>query len=348
VRIVSAIESGDELADLVPLERLAPALAATTGDAAWLSARVELLSGGKSNLTFSLRSDAGELILRRPPTGALLPSAHDMAREARVQTALATTGVPVADIVLFDAGELIGVECYVMSKVPGHVIREHLPSGYGETVAQRTAISRSFVDTLATLHAVDPDAVGLADYGRPAGFMSRQIRRWTGQWAASATQQVAEMDELARRLDAAVPVQRRTAIVHGDYRLDNVVLDPKSPERINAVLDWELSTLGDPLADVGLLSLFWVGPGEQQLGLVPGVTHLPGFASRSMMLERYAAVSGAGLDDLSWYEAFAHFKFAVIAQGVQVRAKAGAMGGQHFGDLDNEILRLADAGLQLL
>lgn len=335
-------------ADLVPVNRLGPALVDATGEGAWRAPMVDLISGGKSNLTFALRSEAGELILRRPPTGELLPSAHDMMREARVQSALAATEVPVAEIVLVDAGELIGVPCYVMTKVPGHVVRGELPEGYAASHEERTAVSLAFADTLAALHAVDPAAVGLGDYGRPHGFMARQVRRWTGQWQASATHEVAEIDELARRLARSVPEQERTTIVHGDYRLDNVVLDARRPGAINAVLDWELSTLGDPLTDLAMLSLFWTGPGERQLSLIPGVTHLPGFATRDQMLTRYSATSGADLAEMSWYEAFAHFKFAVIAQGVQVRARAGAMGGQDFGDLDDEILHLGHAGLALV
>lgn len=337
-----------DMVQLVRLDRLGPALVEVTADVAWHDTEAELISGGKSNLTFLLTSDAGELILRRPPTGHLLPSAHDMVREARVQAALAGTNVPVARIVLADAGDLIGIQCYVMAKVPGHVIRGELPGGYAGTATEREALSYSFVDTLAALHAVDPEAVGLGDYGHPEGFMSRQVRRWTGQWKASATHEVAEIDALAQRLADSVPVQRRATIVHGDYRLDNVVLDPVHTGRINAVLDWELSTLGDPLTDLALLSLFWTGPGERRLSLIPGVTHLPGFPTREQMLQRYAATSGTDLADMGWYEAFAHFKFAVIAQGVQARARAGAMGGQDFGDLDDEILHLARSGLTLL
>ncbi|GAB2642528.1 phosphotransferase family protein [Nocardioides ginkgobilobae] len=334
--------------DLVRTERLGPALAQATGDDRWADLSAELISGGKSNLTFLLRSGADELVLRRPPTGGLLASAHDMGREARVQSALADTDVPVARVVLADAGELIGIPCYVMEKVPGHIVRGDLPEGYAETPAERERLSYAFADTLAALHAVDADAVGLGDYGRPEGFVARQVRRWTGQWQASATHEVPEIDELARRLAATVPPQQRATIVHGDYRLDNVVLDAERPGQVNAVLDWELSTVGDPLTDLALLSLFWIGPGEQQLSLIPGVTHLPGFPTREQMLERYAVTSGADLADIGWYEAFAHFKFAVIAQGVQARAKAGAMGGQDFGDLDDEILHLGRAGLDLL
>jgi aminoglycoside phosphotransferase (APT) family kinase protein len=271
-----------------------------------------------------------------------------MMREARVQKSLAGTDVPIAEVILADAGELIGIQCYVMRRVPGHVVRGELPAGYADTAAQRQALSFAFVDTLAALHAVDYEAVGLGDYGRPQGFMARQVRRWTGQWEASATHAVPAIDELARRLAATVPSQQRATIVHGDFRLDNVVLDGQDPARIRAVLDWELSTLGDPLTDLALLSLFWIGPGEQQLSLIPGVTHLHGFPTREQMLDRYAAISGADLADISWYQAFAHFKFAVIAQGVQVRAASGSMGGQSFGNLDDEILHLGSAGVDLL
>ncbi|HEY9563349.1 MAG TPA: phosphotransferase family protein [Nocardioides sp.] len=335
-----------DVADLVKLDRLGPALVEATGDDAWREVTAELISGGKSNLTFTLSSAAGELILRRPPTGKLLPSAHDMGREARVQAGLAGTDVPVAKIVLHDGGELIGIQCYVMEKVPGHVIRGELPRGYATTDSEREQMAFTFVDTLAALHAVDQDAVGLGDYGRPAGFMERQVRRWTGQWEASRTHEVAEIDELARRLTKGVPGQERSTIVHGDYRTDNVVYAPNDPARINAVLDWELSTLGDPLTDLGLLMLFWRSAADGPLSLIPGITHLPGFPDRDAMLERYAATSGADLSDMGYYQAFAHFKFAVIAQGVSARSAAGDMGGQVFGNLDDEIVALAQSGLE--
>lgn len=333
---------------LVPLDRLGPALADATANEAWRDTSAQLISGGKSNLTFNLSSDAGELILRRPPTGTLLPSAHDMGREARVQQALAGTDVPVATIVLHDRGGLIGVPCYVMEKAPGHIIRGELPNGYATTPETREQLSFAFVDTLAALHVVNHDAVGLGDYGRPDGFMARQVRRWTGQWEASKDHDVREIDELARRLTKDQPTQSRSTIVHGDYRLDNVVYDVADPSRINAVLDWELSTLGDPLSDVALLMLFWRSAEDGRLDLIPSVTHLPGFPERAAMLERYSAASGADLSEMDYYQAFAHFKFAVIAQGVQARAKAGDMGGQDFGDLDDQILYLGQTGLELL
>jgi aminoglycoside phosphotransferase (APT) family kinase protein len=337
-----------QLHELVPVQQLGPALVEATDRPEWEHPEVALISGGKSNLTFTLSSPAGRLVLRRPPSGKLLPSAHDMGREARVQRALAETDVPTAGIVLVDDGALLGVPFYVMEKVEGHVVRGELPDGYAEAASERRAIGEGFVDTLAALHAVDPDAVGLGDYGRPEGFLARQVRRWTGQWEASRFEPVAEIEELGARLAAKVPTQQRTAVVHGDYRLDNVVLHPTAPGRISAVLDWELSTLGDPLTDLALVLLFWREQGEAELSLIPGVTHLPGFPTREEMLARYAASTTVDVSDIDWYLAFAHFKFAVIAQGVAARSRAGAMGGQDFGDLTTEVLGLGRRGLTLV
>lgn len=337
-----------DLDDLVRLDRLGPALAKETGEDAWLDASAELISGGKSNLTFTLTSAAGELIMRRPPTGKLLPSAHQMDREARVQQRLAGTNVPVARVVLHDEGDLIGIQCYVMEKVEGHIIRGEMPDGFATTPEERERMAFGFVDTLAALHDVDPQAIGLGDYGRPDGYMERQVRRWTGQWEASKSHDVPAVDELARRLGADIPPQQRSSIVHGDYRTDNVIHDVADPGRLNAVLDWELSTLGDPLSDLGLLMLFWRSADEGAVSLIPGVSHLPGFPDRHALLERYAKTSGADISDMSYYQAFAHFKFAVIAQGVSARSKAGAMGGQDFGDLDSMIPGMAEAGLHHL
>jgi aminoglycoside phosphotransferase (APT) family kinase protein len=334
--------------DLVRPDRVGPAIADATGIGDWTDLSVELVSGGKSNLTFELISAAGSLILRRPPTGELLPSAHDMGREARIQRALAPTPVPVAPIVLEDDGKLIGVPFYVMEKVPGHVIRGELPDGYATTPEERQALTRTFVDTLAALHAINPDDVGLSDYGRPNGFLERQIRRWGGQWEASRTTEVSAVDELGRRLRQARPATSANTIVHGDYRLDNCLFDPTDPGRIAAVLDWELSTLGDPLTDVGMLLFFWRGPGEPSTSLTPGVTHLPGFPDRAEIIEQYQARTGNDLSQIAYYEAFAHYKFAIIAQGIAARVQAGSMGGQDFGNLDDEVRHTAEQGLQRL
>jgi aminoglycoside phosphotransferase (APT) family kinase protein len=336
-------------ADLVRPDRLGPVLADATGDGRWRSLDATLIAGGKSNLTFELTSAAGALILRRPPSGELLPSAHDMGREARIQRALEATSVPVPKIVLTEPdADLLGVPFYVMEKVPGHIIRDELPDGYAQTPAEKLALSDALVDVLADLHAVDPEAIGLGDYGRPHGYLERQLRRWNGQWEKSKTHEVAAVDELGAQLAKLQPESQRASIVHGDYRLDNCLMALADPARVAAVLDWELSTLGDPLTDLGLLLFYWREPGEDKPALTPAVTRNPGFPGRGHLVERYARRTGAQLDDMAFYEAFAYFKFAVIAQGIAARVAAGSMAGQDFGDLDQEVTKIAEDGLSRL
>jgi aminoglycoside phosphotransferase (APT) family kinase protein len=336
-------------ADLVRPDRLGPVLADATGDGRWRSLDAALIAGGKSNLTFELTSAAGALILRRPPSGELLPSAHDMGREARIQRALEATSVPVPKIVLTEPGaDLLGVPFYVMEKVPGHIIRDELPDGYAQTPAEKLALTDALVDVLADLHAVDPEAIGLGDYGRPHGYLERQLRRWNGQWEKSKTHEVAAVDELGAQLVKLRPESQRASIVHGDYRLDNCLMALADPARVAAVLDWELSTLGDPLTDLGLLLFYWREPGEDKPALTPAVTRNPGFPGRGHLVERYARRTGAQLDDMAFYEAFAYFKFAVIAQGIAARVAAGSMAGQDFGDLDQEVTKIAEDGLSRL
>jgi aminoglycoside phosphotransferase (APT) family kinase protein len=336
-------------ADLVRPDRLGPVLADATGDGRWRSLDATLIAGGKSNLTFELTSAAGALILRRPPSGELLPSAHDMGREARIQRALEGTSVPVPKIVLTEPGaDLLGVPFYVMEKVPGHIIRDELPDGYAQTPAEKLALTDALVDVLADLHAVDPEAIGLGDYGRPHGYLERQLRRWNGQWEKSKTHEVAAVDELGAQLVTLRPESQRASIVHGDYRLDNCLMALADPARVAAVLDWELSTLGDPLTDLGLLLFYWREPGEDKPALTPAVTRNPGFPGRGHLVERYARRTGAQLDDMAFYEAFAYFKFAVIVQGIAARVAAGSMAGQDFGDLDQEVTKIAEDGLSRL
>ena len=188
--------------NLTRLDLVGPALARALGDPGWERLEASLVSGGKSNLTFELSSDAGEAVLRRPPDGPLLPRAHDMGREARVQRALAGTAVPVAAILLEDAGDLIGVPFYVMEKVDGYVIRGALPGGWAESAEERCAVADVLIDTLADLHAIDPDAIGLSGYGRPSGLGERQVRRWSDQWERSKSREVPAVDELGRLLRA--------------------------------------------------------------------------------------------------------------------------------------------------
>ena len=336
--------------DLTRADRLGPALAESTGDDRWRVHSSALIEGGKSNLTIELTSAAGALILRRPPTGPLLPRAHDMGREVRVQRALLGTPVPVPRIVLAETEPgLLDVPFYVMEKVPGVVLRDEMPPGYAEQPADRLALADALVDTLVDLHSVDPRAVGLGDYGRPEGFLARQVRTWERQWEASKTHDVATVDELARRLSGHPwSESERPAVVHGDYRLDNCIYDAVDPARINAVIDWELSTLGDPRADLGMLLFYWSQPGEPEPMLGSALTAHSGFPDRAHLVSRYAAGSGRDLSDLGAYVAYAHFKFAGIAQGIAARVAGGQMAGQDFGDLDAEVDRVAQAGLNAL
>lgn len=327
-----------------------PKIAEATGDRAWTDFEAELIAGGKSNLTFTLRSDAGELILRRPPTGELLPSAHDMGREARIQLGLADTDVPVAKVVLNETtGEDLGVPYYVMEKVVGHVIRDELPPGFAESDDDKAAMADAQIDALVALHAVDQDAVGLGDLGRPEGYLERQLRRWLGQSEKSSDSVRAErLPDLAARLGESMPTSPSSRIIHGDYRLDNYVVDPDDPGRIKAILDWELSTLGDPVADLSQTVLYWGDPEGPTVPLIPTITTEPGWPGSQRLLDRYCDATGTDPSHMPWYLAFATFKFAAIAQGVATRSEAGDMAGQDFGDIGPQIRELVDHGHSIL
>jgi len=338
-----------DVEDLTRSAVLGPVLAQATGDDRWLRHEARLIAGGKSNLTFELTSEAGALVLRRPPTGHLLASAHDMGREVRVQRALVETAVPVPEVVFFDAeGVVLGVPAYAMAKVEGHVVRDALPAGYATTPTERAGLADSLIDTLVALHSIDPAEVGLGDFGRPEGFLARQIRRWGSQWGQSASRPVPEVTRLSALLTERLPSSPRAAIVHGDFRIDNCILDAVDPARVAAVLDWEMATLGDPMTDLGMLLFYWREADQGQHPLIPTVTTEPGFPTRRHLCERYAAATGVSLEEIDYYRAFANFKFAVIAEGISARVAAGAMAGQDFGNLDSLVLECATTGLELL
>ena len=326
-----------------------PYLARVLGDEAWLTPTVTLIAGGKSNLTYRVGSPAGQVILRRPPLGHVLPTAHDMTREYTAMAALAGTPVPVPRMLhLCRDPDLLGQPFYVMEAVEGHVCREGLPPGYADEPAQRRAIGEGLVAVLGDLHNVDPAEVGLAEFGRPEGYLARQVRRWTQQWEATRLAGLESVDDLARDLAASVPVTQRHTIVHGDFRLDNTILDPRRPGRVVAVLDWEMSTLGDPLADLGVLIVYWSQDGdgpERSLGtVVPTGTALPGFPTRREVAALYAARSGLDLGELPWYVAFAFWKLAVVCAGIVARVQHGAMVGAGFDGIADRIGPLVELG----
>ncbi|WP_411097473.1 phosphotransferase family protein [Streptomyces sp. 020-2-3H-GM] len=292
-----------------------------------------LIEGGRSNLTYVVGDGTGQWVVRRPPLGHVLATAHDMAREYRVISGLHPTAVPVPEpLLLCEDDAVLGAPFYVMEYVEGVPYRtaEQLaPLGPERT---RAAVL-GLVDTLVDLHAVDPGAVGLADFGRPEGFLERQLRRWGKQLDASRNRELAGVDELHADLGRSLPASPAPTVVHGDYRLDNVLLGPD--ERIRAVLDWEMSTLGDPLTDLGLLVMY-----SSDLGLpespVSTTSGAPGHPSPAELIERYAARSGRDTSAISWYTAFAWFKLAVILEGIHYRYTLGQTVGAGFdriGDL---------------
>ncbi len=326
-----------------------PHLAAALDDPAWRDCSVTLIAGGKSNLTFRVDSPAGSVILRRPPLGHVLPTAHDMVREHTVMSALAGTDVPVPQMRhLCTDPEVLGQPFYVMERVEGHVCREDLPPGYADQPAQRRAIGEGLVEVLAALHEVDPVAVGLEGFGRPDGYLERQVRRWGKQWDATRIEGHEELDALATDLAAQLPGTQRNTVVHGDYRLDNTILHPTEPGRIAAVLDWEMSTLGDPLADLGILLGYWsqaddAGP-RTSATVVPAATVLEGFPTRAEVAELYAARTGLDLTPLPWYVAFAAWKLAVVCAGIVARVQGGAMLGEGFDGIEERIAPLVEIG----
>jgi aminoglycoside phosphotransferase (APT) family kinase protein len=306
------------------------------GMEAWFDAHVpgarapltyERIAGGLSNLTYRVTDAAGaEWALRRPPLGKTLSSAHDMGREFKVVSALGSTPVPVPPAAGLCEDEAVnGAPFYVMEFVRGPVLR-----GVAEAEASfpdegdRHQIGMRVADTLAAIHAVDPDAIGLGDLGRKEEYVARQLRRWHGQWEKSKTREVPAIDRVHERLSARIPAQQGVAIVHGDYRLDNMILSDDG--EVAAVVDWELCTLGDPLADVGTLMAYWPERGEPNLRLGEPANLAPGFPTRPELAARYAEVSGRDLSELDFYLALGYWKLAIILEGVLARMAAGGYG----------------------
>jgi aminoglycoside phosphotransferase (APT) family kinase protein len=335
-------------------ERIGGWLADRLHARAWRDCSVSLIAGGKSNLTYLVASHAGELVFRRPPLGHILPTAHDMAREHRVVTALGATAFPVPRTLIYSAAEdnPLGVQCYAMERVIGHICRDEIPAGYADHAEDCRAIAEALVDTLADLHSIDAAAIGLGDFGRPEGFMDRQLNLWSNQWDRSKSEELPALDTLRDQLIRTKPEQFPRGLVHGDFRLDNCVLHPSQPGGIVAVLDWEMSTLGDPLADFAAMLAYWADPDEDEplavARIVPPLTRRPGFLSRVGLIERYAARTGLDVSRMDWYLAFAYFKLAVICQGIAARAAGGAMLGSGFDDAQRLVELQVRAGLHVL
>ena len=304
----------------------------------WLNANIEgaqgpyeyhLIAGGRSNITFRVVDANGmQMVLRRPPMGHVLATAHDMAREHRLIKAVGASNVPVPRTLgLCTDVEVNGAPFYVMAFVPG-VVLDSPEKGELLSVSLRKQASEDLIDVLADLHALDVDAVGLGDLAKREGYVERQVKRWSTQWQNSKTRELPAVDEVATLLGNNIPVQQGVSIAHGDYRFGNCLTDVENG-RIAAVLDWELCTLGDPLADLGYVGIYWTDPGMPNMrGTDP--SGIEGFPTFDHLVERYAKRTGRDCSNIGYYKAFASFRLAVICEGVYARYLHGAMGDQQI------------------
>jgi aminoglycoside phosphotransferase (APT) family kinase protein len=327
------------------LEKLAPWFSEHVAPVGELSAAV--IGHGRSNITYRVESDGQSWVVRRPPLSHVQPTAHDMAREYRVISALAETDVPVPKTyALCEDPEIVGAPFYVMEHVQGFVPVDPAEVERRLDEPTRNRLGVALIETMAALHAVAPEAVGLGDFGKPAGYIERQVRRFSEQWERIRSREVPELDELQRRLSGSIPADSDHTIVHGDYRLDNTMVTDDG--RIAAVLDWEMSTLGDPLADMGILRMYWRDRNSTheyaQVGNA-GVITLPGFPTWKEASKRYEEKSGRDLSGLDFYIVLAHFKLAVILENMHARFKAGGTVGPGFEAIGQQVFILARSGL---
>lgn len=309
----------------------------------------EVIAGGKSNLTYRVNGRTSSVVLRRPPLANVLPTAHDMAREFTVIAALHPTGFPVPDALhLCQDATVLGAPFYLMSYVDGVVLRgpEEISKLSRDAAGQCSAL---LVDTLALLHATDPASVGLGEFGRPEGYLERQVRRWHQQWEASKTRELSTLEDVARTLAGTVPVGGRTGIVHGDFRLDNCMFSADA-SRILAVLDWEMATLGDPLADLGLMVVYTDLADDNLSPSTSRVGPEQGFLSGTELIDRYAdrALHGVEIERIGWYIALGYYKLAIISEGIHARYLAGMTVGAGFDHIGARVPVLVDRALVAL
>ncbi|HEV7562547.1 MAG TPA: phosphotransferase family protein [Solirubrobacterales bacterium] len=305
------------------------------------------IGDGHSNVTYLLRRGEEKLVLRRPPRGPLPPSAHDVLREARLLAALHPLGFRVPEVLARCEDEaVIGAPFYVMPFVEGHVLTEELPPALGGEDGPRR-IAAELVDCLVELHAVDAAGAGLADIGRAEGYLERQLKRFTGLLERNATRQLPELERVAGWLADNLPPSPTATVVHGDYRLGNVMYAPAEP-RLLAVLDWEMATIGDPLADLGYMTAMWVDTDDppNPVGDLSAVTRLPGFPPRRFLAERYAAATDVSLDALSWYQVLAIWKAAIFLEGSYKRFQEGTTSDPYFGRLGEGVEALGRLAFQ--
>ena len=307
---------------------------------------VEPIGDGHSNVTFSLSTG---VILRRPPRGPLPPSAHDVLREARLLKALETTPVRVPNVLaVCDDPAVIGAPFYVMERVEGAVITDALPQPL-DTPAERSRVADELVEALVELHAVDWRAAGLEGFGKPSGYLERQLRRFSGLWEHNRTRELPEVERVYSWLSAQLPESPDATIVHGDYRLGNTMYSPAAPARLIAIFDWEMATIGDPLADLGYLMIHWLEEGDPPIGTfnLQSVTSLPGFPTRQELIARYEQRSGRSMQALSWYVTLALWKAVVFMEGNYKRALKGSTDDPFLKSFGEGVVALARRALEV-
>ncbi|MGZ4206181.1 MAG: phosphotransferase family protein [Actinomycetota bacterium] len=313
---------------------------------------VERIGEGQSCLTFLIRGNDWTVVLRRPPRGDLPPSAFDVTREYRVMRALHDHKAPVPvppPILLCEDTSVIGAPFYLMGSVDGVVVRDALPDALS-SFEDRERMADQLIDTLVALHGIDHASVGLDGFGKPEGYLERQLRRMSQLWELARFREQPDIEAVGEWLAGNIPEQRETTIVHGDYKLDNVILAPTSPAKIVAVVDWEMSTIGDPLADLGWMVYFWLDPGDGAFRGpgTGGVTHLEGFPHRPELVRRYAERSGRDVGAINWYTAMAGWKIAIIMEGSYRRYLGGITDHPTFGRLDEGVPSLAHRAAQAM
>jgi aminoglycoside phosphotransferase (APT) family kinase protein len=298
---------------------------------------------GHSNITFGIRRDGRELVLRRPPRGPLPPSAHDVLREARVLRALRGRARVPAVLAVCEDPAVIGAPFYVMERLEGHVVLGEVPAEL-DALEDRHRIGAELVDALVEIHAVDWQAAGLEGFGRPTGYLERQVRRFLGLWEHNRTRDVPAVAAVAEWLGAHLPQSGPATVVHGDYRLGNTMFAPRAPARLIAVLDWEMATLGDALADVGYVSTLWADPDDPEGGRfeLSRVTREPGFLTRAEVVARYEERSGRSMTDIRWYQTLALWKSTVFMEGNYKRAMAGSTDDPYLHGFGEGVLELAE------
>lgn len=306
---------------------------------------VEQFPGGHSNLTYLLRFGGREFVMRRPPFGPVAPKAHDMAREFRILQSLHPVyRLAPRPYLLCEETEVVGAVFYLMERRRGLVVRSDEPPELADRPDERRRASAALVDALAELHAVDIRAHGLDSLGKPAGFVGRQVRGWAERWQGSQTGELAEMDALAGWLSGRLPTDpERPTLVHGDYKLDNVMLDAGDVGRVVGVFDWEMSAVGDPLVDLGILLGYWVHTASEAMrrDTVSAVTNREGWFTREELLERYGTRTGRDLSGVGFYEVFAVFKLAVVLQQIYFRYRRGQTDDPRFAALGERVEWLA-------